>query len=51
MFLIDNFVITNIEFANIVCDVENLLTSLWLMHREKLADIVCTVKTYWYRSF
>ena len=37
MLLIDNFVITNIEVANIVCDVDNLLISWWLMHRGNLA--------------
>ena len=46
MFLTDNFVITNIELANIVCDMENLLTLWWLMHRGKLTDIVCTVENW-----
>ena len=40
MFLIDNFVITNIEVANIVCDMQNMLTLWWLMHCGKLAVIV-----------
>ena len=51
---LNNFVITNIEVANIVCGVENLLTSWWLMHRWKLADIVCTVEnllTSWFSMY
>ena len=37
MFLIDNYVITNIEVANIVCDMDNWLISWWLMHCGKHA--------------
>ena len=47
MFLIDNFVITNIEVANIVCDMDNWLISWWLMHRGKHAtsceSTICVV--------
>ena len=36
----DNCVITNIEVANIVCDMQKLLTLWWLMHCGKLAVTV-----------
>ena len=60
---LDNCVITNIEVANIVCDVDNLLISWWLMHRGKLTtswfwmfrrhDIgfVCTVENLLHRVY
>ena len=63
MFLIDNFVITNIEVANIVFDMDNWLISWWLMHRGKLTTswfwmfrrhdigIVCTVENLLHRVY
>ena len=51
MFLIDKFVITNIEVANIVCDVYNRLISWWLMHRGKLTVSCVLWTTDWYRGF
>ena len=59
----DNCVITKIEVANIVCDVDNLLISWWLMHRGKLTTswfwmfrrhdigIVCTVENLLHRVY
>ena len=37
---LDDYVITNIDVANIVCDVYNLMILWWFMHCGKLADTV-----------
>ena len=53
IFIFDNCVITDIEVANIVCYMDNLLISYWLMHCGKLStlwfsstDYLCGVESF-----